>query len=151
MKKSRLEDSKIKESVVKQLAVRTPQAVIAEQVGLSQPSISRFANKEDVRAFIEQEQLKLVEVVPDAVENVKSLVKEMKKIPKKENKRRELSYKASTDVLKSVGVLPTPVQSQTLVNIYQDNKQLIPPIIQKLLDEHMKKINSFMNKPSENE
>lgn len=125
--------------------------VIAEQVGLSQPSISRFANKEDVRAFIEQEQLKLVEVVPDAVENVKSLVKEMKKIPKKENKRRELSYKASVDVLKSVGLLPTPLQSQTLVNIYQDNKQLISPIIRKLLDEHMKKINSFVDKQSEGE
>ena len=151
MKKSKLENPKIKEAVVKQLAVRTSQTVIAEQVGLSQSSISRFANKEDVRTFIEQEQFKLVEVVPDAVENVKSLVKEMKKIPKKENKRRELSYKASTDVLKSVGLLPTPVQSQTLVNIYQDNKQLITPLIRKLLDEHMKKINSFVDKPSEDE
>lgn len=151
MKKSKLENPEIKESVVKQLAVRTPQTVIAEQVGLSQPSISRFANKEDIRAFIEKEQLKLVEVVPDAVENVKSLVKEMKKIPKKENKRRELSYKASTDVLKSVGLLPTPVQSQTLVNIYQDNKHLITPLIRKLLDEHMKKFNSFVDKPCEDE
>ena len=39
-----------------------------------------------MRAFIEEEQFKLVEVVPYAVENVKKLVKEMKKMHKKEQK-----------------------------------------------------------------
>jgi len=46
------------------------------------------------------------------------LVREMKDIPKKNIKSRELSYKASKDVLKSVGLLPTPVQSQVFVNLY---------------------------------
>ena len=63
----------------------------------------------------------------------------MKYIPKTETKRRELAYKASTDVLKSAGILPTAVQSQTFIDIKaQTNNQLIPPIVQKLLDIHLR-------------
>ena len=142
MKKSKLDAPHIKTEVVKRLAVGESQSSISKAVGLHRSQVSRFANREDIQAFIEQEQKRLLEVVPDAVENVKRLVREMKKIPKKENKRRELSFKASSDVLKSVGILPSPVQSQTLVNIYQKNiNQFIPPVIQKLLEERNKELN----------
>jgi predicted transcriptional regulator len=134
MKKSKLDIPHIREKVVKELAVGKSQNVIAKDVGLNQSSVSRFANRDDIRALIEQEQAKLLDCVPDAVQNVKDLVREMRDIPKKDTKRRELSYKASKDVLKSVGLLPTPIQSQTLVNLYQDNKTLISPFIQELLD-----------------
>lgn len=125
MRKSKLDNPAIKDSLIKQLAVGTPQKEIAKQVGLDRSQISRFANRKDIKPFIEQEQLKLVEVVPDAVENVKTLVKGMKDIPDGENKKRELSYKATSDVLKSVGLFTTPIHSQTLVNIYNDNRETI--------------------------
>jgi hypothetical protein len=57
--------------------------------------ISRFSNREDIRAFIEEEQKRLVEVAPDAIENLKELVREMKRIAKKDVRRWELSYQAS--------------------------------------------------------
>ena len=117
-KQSKLDHPAIKDNVIKQLAVGVPQNVIARQVGIDRSAVSRFKNREDIRPFIEQEQMKLLEVVPDAVENVKELVKDMKGLDKKDYKGRELSYKASADVLKSVGLLPTPVQSQTLINIF---------------------------------
>jgi predicted transcriptional regulator len=134
MKKSKLDIPHIREKVVKELAVGKSQNVIAKDVGLNQSSVSRFANRDDIRALIEQEQAKLLDCVPDAVQNVKDLVREMRDIPKKDTKRRELSYKASKDVLKSVGLLPTPIQSQTFVNLYQDNKTVISPFIQELLN-----------------
>jgi predicted transcriptional regulator len=134
LRKSKLDTPHIKEKVVKQLAVGESQNRIAKEVDLNQSQISRFASRDDVRELIEQEQARLVECVPDAVENVKDLVKEMKDIPKKDTKRRELSYKASKDVLKSVGLLPTPVQSQTFINLYQDNRTELSPLVRELLD-----------------
>ncbi|HLG29834.1 MAG TPA: hypothetical protein VI387_06440, partial [Candidatus Brocadiales bacterium] len=130
----------IKGQVVKQLAVGESQNSIAGEIGLCQSQVSRFAKKEDIRSLIEQEQRRLIEVVPDAVENVKELVREMKNISKDDIKARELSYKASKDVLKSVGLLPTPIQSQTFINLYQDNKQIISPVMEEILERIAKEI-----------
>ena len=119
--------------MVKKLAVGESQTSIAGQVGVDQSTISRFANKDEAQILIEEEQLKLVEVLPDAVQNVKDLVEEMKDIPKDDIKRRELSYKASKDVLKATNVFPSP---QYAHNIYNDNSQqtVISPSYQAFLD-----------------
>jgi len=85
-----------------------------------------------------------LECIPDAVENVKSLVREMKHIPKNENKRRELSYKASSDVLKGAGLFPTPVQSQTFVNFYQQNNTVLSPIILELLKQQQEQMRAMI-------
>ena len=123
----------VKDDVVKKLAVGESQTSIAKQVGVNQSTISRFANKDEAQILIEEEQLKLVEVLPDAVQNVKDLVKEMKDIPKDDIKRRELSYKASKDVLKATNVFPSP---QYAHNINNDNSQqtVISPSYQAFLD-----------------
>jgi len=89
-----LDTPHIKKNVVQRLAVGESQRSVAKEVGIDHSQINRFSNREDIRAIIEEEQMRLVEVVPDAVENVKELVREMKKIPKKDISRRELSYKS---------------------------------------------------------
>ena len=96
----------VKDTVVKSLVVGEPQTSIAEQVGVDQSTISRFASKNEIRQLIEEQKGKLVKVLPDAVQNVKVLVKEMKGILKEDIKRREFSYKASRDVLKATNVFP---------------------------------------------
>jgi hypothetical protein len=90
---------------------------VARSSGVSQSTISRLANKQDVKVLIQAETMKLMEAVPQAVENLKSLVYEMAEIPRKEIKRRELSFKATTKVLESVGMLNSPSLSPTFVNI----------------------------------
>ncbi len=116
---SKLDKLTVKQEVIHKLAVGEPQTSIAEQVGVDQSSISRFASKNENRELIETEKGKLVKVLPDAVQNVKDLVEEMKDIPKDDIKRRELSYKASKDVLKATNVFPSPQYSH---NIYNDNR-----------------------------
>jgi len=64
----------VEDTVVKSLAVGEPQTNIANLFGVDQSTISRFANKDKIRDLIKEEQEKLVKVLPDAVENVKSLV-----------------------------------------------------------------------------
>ena len=136
MGKKVLESKEVKEAIAKALVGGQSQEAIAQSLGVSQPTISRFAKREDVKALIEHEQMSLAEVIPDAVDNVKALVREMPDIPAKETKRRELSYKASTDVLKAVGLLPVPVQSQTL--IWNSQTTIVSPVIERLLQQIQK-------------
>ncbi len=117
---SKLDKLPIKNEVIHKLAVGKSQTSIAEQVGVDQSTISRFAKKDEIRQQIEEERVKLVKVLPDAVQNVKDLVTEMPTIPKDDIKSRELSYKASKDVLKATNIFPSP---QFAHNIYNDNRQ----------------------------
>ena len=138
---SKLDKLPVKQEVVHKLAVGESQTSIAEQVGVNQSTISRFANKDEAQVLIEEEQLKLVETLPDAVQNVKDLVEEMKGIPKDDIKRRELSYKATKDVLKATNVFPSP---QYAHNIYNDNSEhntVISPSYQAFLDFQNQQIN----------
>ncbi len=74
------------------------------------------------------------------MQNVKDLVGEMKDIPKDDIKRRELSYKASKDVLKATNVFPSP---QYAHNIYNDNRQQqtmkISQVMMNLIGENIHK------------
>ncbi len=104
----KLDTRHVKNDVIKRLTIGESHTSIAEQVGVERSTISKFANKDEVRALIDKEQEKLIEVLPDAVQNVKNLVEEMKDIPKDDIKRRELLYKASKDVPKATNVFPSP-------------------------------------------
>ena len=79
--------------------------------------------------------MKLLEAVLDAVENVKELLREMKDVPKGDAKSRELSYRASIDTLKTVGIMPSPIQSQVITNIFDHRVQIICPVVQELLNQ----------------
>ena len=143
----KLDAQHIKNDVVKKLAVGKSQTSIAEQVGVNQATISRFANKGEARARIEEEKLKLAEATPDAVQNVKDLVTEMPTIPKDDIKRRELSYKASKDVLKATNIFPSP---QFAHNIYNDNRiqtqnNISPSIIRFIGDAAIEKLKQAVN------
>jgi hypothetical protein len=128
----------IKQEVIRRLAVGETQASIAKDVGVDRSQVCRFASRDEIKPFIEQEQMKLVEVVPDAVENVKELVREIKDIPPKEIKRRELAYKATLDTLKAVGIMPSPVQSLLITNIYQKTNIFQTPLAWEILQKHAK-------------
>ncbi len=130
----------VKDDVVKKLAVGEPQTSIAEQVAVDQSTISRFASKDENRALIEEQKGELVKVLPDAVQNVKDLVTEMPTIPKDDTKNRELSYKASQDVLKATNIFPSP---QFAHNIYNDNRQqtqIISPNVLDMFAQHAKSL-----------
>ena len=136
MTKKILESEEAKMAIAKAIAGGESQTAISQTLGVSQSTISRLANREDVNALIDAESLNLLGVLPDAVENVKALVSEMKEIPKDQTKRRELSFKATQDVLKAAGIMPSPIQSQVIQNIYQSNQITLSPIVLALLKQH---------------
>ncbi len=149
MRTSKLNPPHIKREIAKRLATGETQGSIARSMSMCHTTISRFSRKEDVQRLIAEETRNLLEVVPDAVENIKSLVKEMKNIPDKDHKRRELSYKASQKVLESAGIMNTPMASQTVVNIINRQENIIPPIIVELARKHFGGIIDIPTEPND--
>ncbi len=131
---SKLDKLPVKNEVINKLAVGEPQTSIAEQVGVDQSTISRFANKDKNIKLIEEEQEKFIEIVPDAVQNVKDLVEEMPTLAKDDIDNRKLSFDASKVVLKATNILPSPQFAHLLTNIYNDNRQQNVIISPKVLD-----------------
>lgn len=132
-----LKSEEVKLEVAQSLLAGESQESIARRLGTTQSAISKMKDKPDMRAMIEREGQRIIDnALPGAVDNVISLVKEMPDIPKDQNKRRELSYKATQDALRIGGLMPSPVQSTVIQNIYGQNTFVISPLIQKLLDEH---------------
>ncbi|GEM_PF-4585767 len=114
-------------TVVQRLACGESQRSVAKLVGVSQQHISRFANKEEVKRLIEEQRIRLIDAVPDAVQNVIDLVVGMKDIPKHETGRRKLAYNATRGVLKSVGLMPMQA-----FNVCNDRPQqvILPEVLQ---------------------
>ncbi len=146
---SKLDKLSVKSEVIHQLAVGEPQTSIAEQVGVDQSTISRFAKEDENIQLIEKEREKLVKVLPDAVKNVKALVEGMKDVPEDNIKKLELCYKASKDTLKATGLFPSP---QYAHNIYNDNRTqtVVDPAVMKLFGDDLAKKIQPVNMNEEN-
>jgi transcriptional regulator with XRE-family HTH domain len=134
-RQSKLDTPHIKKEAVKRLAAGESQSTVARRVGLDQSQVSRWLRKEDVAALVEKETLRLLEVVPDAIENVRYLVKGMKKA--KTDKARELGYKASQDALKVGGIMKDE-QGPVVTKIYQRNQFILSPVVQQIINQHVK-------------
>jgi hypothetical protein len=138
VKKSKLDTPHIKGKIVKELAVGKSQNAIAQEIGMNQSNVCRFANRDDIKSLVEEEQKRLLKMTPDAVQVYIDLITE--DIDKGDIKRRELQLKVCRDVLKSGGILPTPVNSQTLINIHDENKPILHPIVMEIISKHIAEV-----------
>jgi predicted transcriptional regulator len=122
----------VKMEIAKALAGKVSQQTIADQLGVSQSTVSRLANKEDVKAMIEQETIRLLGSVPQAIDNIAGLVSEM---PHMTNvKEKELAFKATRKVLEAAGVLNSPSPSLGVVNVFQQNSVVLSPIVEAAIE-----------------
>lgn len=123
---------KVKMEIAKALAGKVSQQKIADQLGVSQSTISRLASRDDVKAMIEQETIRLLGSVPQAVDNIADLVNEMPQMTSV--KEKELAFKASRKVLEAAGILNSASPSLSVVNIVQRNSIVLTPIVKAMLD-----------------
>lgn len=128
----KLSDPRIRVEVIQRLACGQSQGSIARLAGVSQQHISRFANKEEIKSLIKRDQARLVDAVPDAIEHVICLIKGMKNIPAHEIKQRELAYKATRDLLRSVGILPTQTPKTNVLDNDRRQQAILPEVLQML-------------------
>lgn len=100
-KRSKLDAPENKKSVVHMITSGESQTNVARYLNISESQISRFANREDIKQLIESESYKLMDCLPDAVDNNTLVARGMKSIPVNDHKNRELGYRASMKVLET--------------------------------------------------
>lgn len=149
-------DTKKTNKAIKLLAQGKSEAIVAESVGVSQPTISRL--KHSKKEQIEKEIERLITTLPDItgqlIDDIKisgklskvlsgelspdSLAPFLIENPSLLTKFMELSYRKHSDILKAVGVYPTNTSSIFIQNIFQAGSNVaISPNIMQILGEHL--------------
>jgi len=135
------EEVKIKATEV--VLGKKTQAQAAREIGISRQAMSHAMKSKDIREhLLRVANQNAIEIVPLAMGNVKKYVGKMnddRKLDKLSDKDKELAWKATEASLKMGGILNTGGDSYHLTQIYHDQKILISPAIQGLLEEHAKK------------
>jgi len=93
----KLENEVVKKEIARAIAGGRSQTKLAKVLGVSQSTISRLVNREEMEVLIEAERLK-------QVESIVSLIQNMEKIPPKDKKQRGQALEASFKLLKSLGI-----------------------------------------------
>lgn len=135
MKTTRLDAPHIKGQIIARVISGESHSAIARDLGVAHTTVGRYLQKEDVQELINQESLRLLEVVSDAVENLKDLVRGMSALDEKDHKGRELAFKASQRVLEATGILSS-VHAPAFVSMTRDNQAEVPPDLRELLDRY---------------
>jgi uncharacterized UPF0160 family protein len=87
--------------------------------------------------------MSLLEAVPDAVENMKGLVRELPTLSMKDHKNRELSFRASKKVLESAGMLNTATQAPTVINIVNSNNSVFSPVVEAFFKDFFERLDKI--------
>jgi len=133
---SKLDSLKVKRHVIQRLASGASHTAIGEEIKMDRSAVTRFAHRDDIKALVEAEAMRLTEILPDAIQAVIDTVKSYRDIPDDEMRRKEFAYKVIRDVLKAVKIFPTPLQSQTFINIQQGDSEACSPEVMELLKFH---------------
>ena len=125
------------------LAAGEKQIEVAKKLGVSQPTVSKFARREDIRPLIEKAAAILIkEGLAPAVDLVLDTLHEtldqgvldddhngMKNLLH----LRKLGLQVAENILKSAGVFPTHAQAPVIQNIVVGNQQILTPAVRELL------------------
>ena len=142
---SKLDTPEVKRRVVQRLASGATKTDVAKEVQIDRASISRFSQRDDIKALVEAEAMRLTEILPDAIQAVIDTVKSYKDIPDDEMRRKEFAYKVIRDVLKAVKIFPTPLQSQTIINIQGGDSEAYTPEVMEILMRHTAEDNDILD------
>lgn len=115
----------IRNEIVTSIAQGKSQMETAKETGVSVSTVHRLIQKPDIKALIEEQRGRLSSGLPKAAENVLSLIEKMDTAP--DARSKELSYKASSDLLKSFGLFPSATPSIAVTQIYNENAVIVSP------------------------
>lgn len=116
------------------------QAQAARELDVSRQNFGERMKRADIREhLLRVANDNAINIVPVAMENVRNSVNRLNNGKKLTDKEMDLGWKATESSLKMGGLLSTGGDSYHLTQIYHDQKILISPAIQTLLEEHAKK------------
>lgn len=118
---------------------------VGRKYGLSRQRVSQIAKGDDMVPFIERAQMRLLAVLPCAVDNTKKLVEGMDRWKESDSKNRQLSYDASKLVMQAGGIVPTSSQTTVVTNILNQANIVPSPQVMEILRLHGKAQDDFMD------
>lgn len=119
---------------------KTTKRQAARELGISYQGMSHAMKSKDIREhLLKVANENAIYIVPSAMKNVRKYVEKLHGDKELTDKQADLGWKATEASLKMGGLLATGGESYHLTQIYHDQKVLISPAIQVLLDEHAKK------------
>ena len=110
---------------------------IGNAVGLHQTTITRTLQKPEIAARIEKLQNKVADqYMEDAVENFGHAITSYRKLgPKDDFQLREHGFKASVEICRSIGILPSHAPSIMVQNVLNVSQTVNSPIVDRLLNQ----------------
>lgn len=118
-------NTEIRDATIANLAIQgIPQQAIAEQVGLHRSQVSRVLDKDKSKAIIENHLAKVIDLAPQAFQNIKDMMAD----PKQRYKSTELWHKI-------VGITGNLTAGNVFIQqVYQDNRSItLSPEVKGLL------------------
>jgi hypothetical protein len=122
----------------------------SKEIGVPKATVSRIARRPEVQAMIEAEQTEFYKSLPNARQNIQYLIDNFLVFddegnPKLNGAERARAFKASMDMLKGSGMLPSHINTLYVENLLQQkNTQIISPVIQELLDQQKKELEDMV-------
>ena len=125
------------------LAAGEKQTVVAKRLGVSQPTISRFVRREDIKPLIERAaEILIREGLAPAVDLVLDTLHETLDQGIRDDDHnsmknllhlRKLGLQVAENILKSVGIFPTHAPAPVIQNIVVGHEQILAPAVRDLL------------------
>jgi hypothetical protein len=117
-------------------AAGIPQALIADQIGVGQATISRSLDKDGLQTKVNAVRDRLLnQFLPTATDNIAHCLTNFKTTDNKQ--LQYFGYKASEKVLESVGLFPSHAPSVLIQQVFNQQSIHVHPVIQGLLDNHL--------------
>jgi transcriptional regulator with XRE-family HTH domain len=148
--KKLMNDLKRKRKAALMLGRGATKAEVGRAVGVSRPTVSRWANQDEAKAWIEAEGQRYLESLPDALAMSKNILTAGKRESEKllggksgtaDGKILELATREGEQLRKSAGLTPTPNQALIIQNIYTDKRTiLVGGVVGDLLRKHFGEI-----------
>ncbi len=146
-----IEKDKIKK-IVEMTAAGASGELIAATTGISNATVSRYRQEDNIRALIEQVQR---EIITNNISNIaKNITQLINSYPdndcKNEKSRAEKqhAYRAIEKLAETIGIYPSRTPSTMIANIYNDNRS---ELSDKVLDIITRHANQFPADPAEGE
>ena len=130
----------VKRKVEEIAAGKITKVQAAKDLGYSLSGMHKAMKSKEIREhLLRVANENVIHIVPKAMDNVRKGVEMLNDGEELSEKQIDLGWKATETSLRMGGLLASGGESYHLTQIYHDQKVLISPAIQTLLDEHAKK------------
>ena len=121
------------------------QRELADKFDVHESYVCKLMNREEMVPYIERAQMRLLQSLPCAVENVNREVKNMGVWEPDDYKNRGLGFEASKLVMQAGGIVPTSSQTTVVTNILNQANVVMSPAVQEVLRLHGKAQYDFID------